>query len=449
MKKLIAMLLALVMVLGLAACGGSSAPAATEAPATQAPAAEAPATEAAPAAAGRVYYLNFKPEADATMQELAALYTEQTGVPVKVVTAASGTYSDTLTAEIAKSEAPTIFNIGNMSGLKDWDEYALNLADTAIAGELTTNEFNLYNEAGELKAIGHCFESFGIIVNVDLLEKAGHSLDEIKDFASLKAVADDIHANAATLGFDAFSAAGLDGSSSWRFSGHLANMPLFYEFRDDGITEQPATIKGTYMDNFRNIWDLYITDSAADAKTLSTGTGDESKAQLTEGQAVFYQNGTWEFASLNEAGMTNLAMIPIYCGVEGEEKAGLCSGTENCWAVNSQVAEEDQKASLDFLYWLVTDETAAQKMVDTLGAIPFKAAPASTNTFLANGNDLLAAGNYNVSWAFNHTPNVDSWRATVVTALAAYSAAPSDATWADVVSAFVDGWAVEYNMANG
>ena len=449
MKKLIAMLLALVMVLGLAACGGSSAPAATEAPATQAPAAEAPATEAAPAAAGRVYYLNFKPEADATMQELAALYTEQTGVPVKVVTAASGTYSDTLTAEIAKSEAPTIFNIGNMSGLKDWDEYALNLADTAIAGELTTNEFNLYNEAGELKAIGHCFESFGIIVNVDLLEKAGHSLDEIKDFASLKAVADDIHANAATLGFDAFSAAGLDGSSSWRFSGHLANMPLFYEFRDDGITEQPAEIKGTYMDNFRNIWDLYITDTAADAKTLTTSTGDESKAQFTEGQAVFYQNGTWEFASLNEAGMTNLAMIPIYCGVEGEEKAGLCSGTENCWAGNSQVAEEDQKASLDFLYWLVTDETAAQKMVDTLGAIPFKAAPASTNTFLANGNDLLAAGNYNVSWAFNHTPNVDSWRATVVTALAAYSAAPSDATWADVVSAFVDGWAAEYNMANG
>ena len=451
MKKLIAMLLALVMVLGLAACGGSSAPAATEAPATQAPAAEAPATEAAPAAAGRVYYLNFKPEADATMQELAALYTEQTGVPVKVVTAASGTYSDTLTAEMAKSEAPTIFNIGNMSGLKDWDEYALNLADTAIAGELTTNEFNLYNEAGELKAIGHCFESFGIIVNVDLLEKAGHSLDEIKDFASLKAVADDIHANAATLGFDAFSAAGLDGSSSWRFSGHLANMPLFYEFRDDGITEQPATIKGTYMDNFRNIWDLYITDSAADAKTLSTGTGDESKAQLTEGQAVFYQNGTWEYAGLIEAGMTDdqLAMIPIYCGVEGEDKAGLCSGTENCWAVNAKASEVDQKATLDFLYWMVTDAEASAVMVEQLGAVPFKSCPASSNKFIVDGNALLADGKYACTWAFNFTPNVDSWRATVVTALAAYSADPTDANWADVVSAFVDGWAYEYSVVNG
>ena len=450
MKKLIAMLLALVMVLGLAACGGSSAPAATQAPAAPATDAAPAATEAAaPAAEGRVYYLNFKPEADGTMQELAKLYTETTGIPVKVVTAASGTYSDTRTAEMAKSEAPTIYNIGNKSGLNDWDDYALDLTGTAVAGELTTDEFNLYNDAGELKAIGHCFESYGIIVNKALLEQAGHSIDEITNFETLKAVADDIHARSAELGFDAFSAPGLDGSSSWRFSGHLANMPLFYEFRDDGITEQPATIKGTYMDNFRNIWDLYITDTAADAKTLMSGTGDESKAQFTEGKAAFYQNGTWEFASLTEAGMTDICMIPIYCGVEGEEKAGLCSGTENCWAVNSQVSEADQKASLDFLYWLVTDEVAAQKMVDTLGALPFKSAPASSNTFLANGNDLLANGCYNVSWAFNHTPNVDSWRATVVTALAAYSAAPSDATWADVVSAFVDGWAAEYAIVNG
>ncbi len=450
MKKLIAMLLALVMVLGLAACGGNAAPAETKAPA--AAATTAAATEAAAdntAAEGRVYYLNFKPEADTAMQELAALYTETTGVPVKVVTAASGQYSDTLTAEMAKTEAPTIFNIGNLSGLNDWDEYALNLADTAVANELTTDEFNLYNDADELKAIGFCFESYGIIVNKALLEKAGHSVEEITDFASLKAVADDIHARAAELGFDAFSAPGLDGSSSWRFSGHLANMPLFYEFRDDNVTEQPATIKGTYMDNFRNIWDLYVTDTAADPKTLTTGTADESRAQFTEGKAAFYQNGTWEFAALNEAGLTDICMIPIYCGVAGEEKAGLCSGTENCWAVNSKVSEADQKASLDFLYWLVTDPTASQKMVDTLGALPFKSAPESSNTFLANGNDLLAKGNYNVSWAFNHTPNVDSWRATVVTALAKYAADRTDANWAEVVKGFVDGWAYEYNVVNG
>ena len=434
MKKYLALILALVMSLSLVACGGGEE------------AADDGAGEEA--AAGRVYYLNFKPEFDEALQGLAKTYTEKTGVEVKVVTAASGTYSDTLTAEMAKDEAPTIYNIGNMSGLKDWDEYAIDLKGTALAGELNTDAFNLYNEAGELKAMGHCFESFGIIVNVDLLNAAGYELSDITNFETLKACADDIHARAAELGFDAFTSAGLDGSSSWRFSGHLVNLPLFYEFRDDGVTEQPATVTGAYLDNFRNIWDLYITDTSADAKTLSTSTGDESKAMLTEKKAVFYQNGSWEYASLAEAGL-NVAMIPIYCGVEGEEKAGLCSGTENCWAVNSKVSEADQKASLDFLYWLVTDAEAAQVVVNNLGAIPFKSAPASSNVFLANGNDLAAAGNYTLTWAFNHTPNVDSFRATLVTALTAYSADPTDANWDAVVSAYVDGWAIEYATVNG
>ena len=425
MKKLIAMLLVLVMVLGLAACGGKSS-------------------------TGRVYYLNFKPEADAAMQELAALYTKTTGVPVKVVTAASGTYSDTLTAEMAKSEAPTIYNIGNKSGLNDWDEYALDLTGTAIAGELTTDEFNLYNDAGELKAIGHCFESYGIIVNKALLEKAGHSVDEIKDFASLKAVADDIHARAAELGFDAFSAPGLDGSSSWRFSGHLANMPLFYEFRDDGVTEQPATITGAYLDAYKNIWDLYINNATCEANTLAAKTGDEAEAEFGEGKAVFYQNGTWEYANLTgKFGMTDdqLAMIPIYCGVDGETNSGLCCGTENLWAVNSKASEADQQATLDFLKWVVTSDEGTKMMAEQFGPIPFKAAKESANVFFNDANKLMADGKYTVTWAFNHTPNVDDWRAGVVSALTAYS--EGTVAWDAVKTAFVEGWATQYAIQHG
>ena len=426
MKKLLAMLLAVAMVLSMAVMVSAEE-------------------------TGSVYYLNFKPEFDGALQELAATYTAKTGVQVKVVTAASGQYSDTLTGEMSKSSAPTIFNIGNMSGLEDWDDYALDLTDTAIAAELNTDAFNLYNAEGELKAIPNCYESFGIIVNTKLLEKAGHSLDEIVDFASLKAVADDIHARADELGFDAFSAAGLDSSSSWRFSGHLANMPLYYEFRDDEVTEMPATITGAYMDNFKNIWDLYINDSAADATSLTTSTGDESKAQFIEGKAAFYQNGTWEYAGLIDGGMTDdeLAMIPIYCGVEGEENAALCSGTENCWAINAKASQADIQASIDFLVWLVTDPDASATYVAQLGAVPFKHCPDSTNKFIVDGNKLLSEGKYAVTWAFNYTPNVDSWRATVVTALANYSADQNDANWAKVVEAFVDGWAIEYNTVNG
>ena len=440
MKKLIAMLLALVMVLGLAACGSAPAP---EAPKADAPAAEAPKAEApaADAEAGSVYYLNFKPEFDEALTQLAADYTAKTGVQVKVVTAASGTYSDSLNANI---EDVTIYNIGNMQGLADWDEYALDLTNTAIAAELSTNDFNLYNAAGELKAIGNCYESFGIIVNTELLGQAGYTLADITNFESLKAVCEDITARSAELGFVAFTSAGLDGSSSWRFSGHLATLPLHYE----GVTADSATITGEYLDYFKNVWDLYINNSSADVTSLTTSTGDESTAMFKEGKAVFYQNGTWEYAGLIDAGMTDdqLAMIPIYCGAEGEENAALCSGTENCWAINAKASEADQQASIDFLVWLVSDPEASAVYVQQLGAVPFKNAPASSNKFVNDGNAMLAEGKSSISWAFNYTPNVDSWRATVVTALATYSAGGS---WDEVVKAFVDGWAIEYALVNG
>ena len=413
---------------------------------------DADAANTAPAAGGSVYYLNFKPEADQAWQDLAATYTEQTGVTVKVVTAASGTYSDTLTAEMAKSDAPTLYNIGNMSGLKDWNDYALDLSGTAIYDERVNDDYVLFDESGAPKALGYCYESFGIIVNKALLSDAGYSLDDIKYFASLKKVADDIHARADELGFDAFSAPGLDPSSSWRFSGHLANVPLFYEFRDDNVTEQPAEITGAYLDNFRQIWDLYITDTAANPTSLATSTGDESEAEFGNGQAVFYQNGDWEFANLTGTfGMSpdDLAMIPIYCGVSGEEKAGLNSGTENCWAINSQASEENIQATLDFVYWVVTSDEGTSMLAEQFSGIPFKNAKASNNVFGADASAYASAGNYTLSWAFNHTPNVDSWRATVVTALTDYSANPSDATWDKVVEAFVDGWAIEYNTVNG
>ena len=447
MKKFLALLLALVMVFALAACGEADAPA-SDAPASEAPASDAPASEApADGAAGSVYYLNFKPEADAAWQELAALYTEQTGVPVKVVTAASGEYSSTLTAEMDKSDMPTLFQCGNQAGLDTWGDYCYDLTDSAVYKEMTTDDFNLFGENGEVYCIGYCYEAFGIIVNTALLAEAGYELSDITNFESLKSVAEDITARHATgeLPFAAFSSAGLDSSSSWRFSGHLANMPLYYEFRDDGVTSQPAAITGAYLDNFKQIWDLYVANSDTAPAQLTTATSDQSKAEFGEGKAVFYQNGSWEYDSLvKDFGMdpANLAMIPIYCGVEGEEDAGLCCGTENCWAVNAKASEEDIQATLDFMYWVVTSEEGTTMMAEQFGPIPFKNAKESSNVFFNNANEYIADGKYTVTWAFNYTPNVDTWRAAVVAALTQYTV--GGGSWDDVVTAFVQGWATQY-----
>jgi len=429
MKKTLALILALVMTFALVACG---APAKTDDSA---------------AATGSVYYLNFKPEADEAWQALAAQYTQETGVPVKVVTAASGEYDTTLIAELDKKDAPTMFQVGNVGAVNTYGDFCYNLEGTSIYNELTTTDFNLKNEAGETVSVGYCYEAFGIIVNVELLEKAGHSLSEIKDFASLKAVADDIHANAETLGFDAFTSSGLDGSSSWRFSGHLSNMPLYYEFRDNNVTEQPATITGAYLDNYKAIWDLYTTDTATTGAAILSATGDQAEAEFGEGNAVFFQNGTWEYSNLTSAdkfGMdaSKLAMIPIYCGVDGEEEAGLCCGTENCWAVNKNASEEDIQATLDFMTWVVTSDAGTTMMAEQFGPCPFKNAKAPENVFFAQANEYVANGNYTVTWAFNYTPAVDDWRAAVVDALGKYTVEGAD--WGTVVTAFVEGWATQY-----
>ena len=435
MKKFLALVLASIMCLSLAAC------------ATKTDDGDKDSTDGAK---GSVYYLNFKPEADAAWQKLAKDYTEKTGVPVKVLTAASGEYNNSLIAEMDKKDAPTLFQVGNQGALRTWGDYCYDLSDSDFYKEMTTDDFNLKGENGEVLAAGYCYEAFGIIVNKALLEKAGHKLEDIKDFDSLKKVADDIHSRAAELGFDAFSSAGLDGSSSWRFSGHLANMPLFYEFRDDNVTSQPAEIKGTYLDNYKKVWDLYTTDTATTGADLITATGEMSTAEFKKGKACFYQNGSWEYAGLIKAGLKaeDLAMIPIYCGVAGEEKAGLCCGTENCWSVNKNAKKEDIKATLDFMYWVVTSDEGTEMLAKEFGPCPFKSAKEPENVFFAQANKYIEEGNYVVTWAFNYTPAVDDWRAGVVDALSQYTAGKGE--WDAVKTAFVDGWATQYaNENNG
>ena len=397
---------------------------------------------------GSVYWLNFKPESDEILQKVAKMYTEKTGVEVNVVTAASGTYLQTLTAEMDKSNPPTLFVIGNPEGANTWSDYALDLAGTKIADELNTEVYNVYDANGKLCAIPYCYECYGIIVNADLLEKAGHKLDEITNFATLKAVAEDIHARAAELGFDAFTSSDMDGSSSWRFTGHMINLDYVYEERAAGKvwTETPATITGEFVPNFKNLYDLAINNSEFDPATFAAG-GHDAEGEFKADKAVFFVNGSWEYGAVSEG--RNVSMIPYYCGVEGEEKAGLNCGTENNWAINAQADQADINATMDFVLWCVTDPEASRLLVDSFGIMPYKQAVESHNGFLSLAKEYENNGCYVMDWATNYQPNVDAYRAAFVSALNAYNADQSDANWEQVRSAIVDGWAYQYSQLNG
>ena len=408
-------------------------------------------------AKGKVYYLNFKPEAADQWAALAKEYTKEKGVEVKVQTAASGTYEQTLKSEIAKTEAPTLFQVNGPVGYQNWKKYTADMSNTDVYKELANQDVAL-KDGDKVVGVPYVMETYGLIYNKDILNKyfaldgaKATSMDEIDNFDTLKAVADDMQARKDELGIKgAFTSAGFDSSSDWRFKTHLANLPLYYEFKDDNVTEQPATIKGTYLPNYKKIFDLYITDSTTDPTQLSAKTGDDANSEFALGEAAFYQNGTWAWTDLQKAGMKaeSVGMMPIYTGVKGEEKQGLATGSENYWCINDKASDADKKATEDFLSWVITSDTGKKAISQDMGfTTPFK-----TFDDVKFDNPLTEAavedqksGTTQVSWNFTMMPS-EEWKNKVGQALLEY--AQGTGKWDAVKTAFVDGWASEYEASH-
>lgn len=416
-------------------------------------------TESTNTASGRVYYLNFKPEQAEDWEKLAATYTEQTGVQVSVVTAASDTYESTLKSEIAKTNAPTLFQVNGPVGLSTWKDYCYDLSGTSLYSNLKSDDFALKGENGDVLAIAYVIETYGIIYNKALLNDYINtenavisSVDELNNFDTLKAVAEDIQSKRDELGIEgAFTSAGMDSSSDWRFKTHLANLPVYYEYMDEGI-ERSEAIKGTYLENYKNIWDLYINNSTVEPSLLSSKTGEDASSEFALGDAVFYQNGTWAYNDITgyEVNDEDIGILPIYIGVEGEENQGLCTGSENYWCVNKNAPQEDIDATLKFLDWVITSNEGKEALSQQMGFVtPFSTFTdeyVADNPLIKAANDYIAQGKTPVAWTFTTMPS-EQWKDSVGSALLEYAQGTGE--WSAVEDAFVGGWATEYQAANG
>ena len=469
MKRFMAVSMAAVMAAGtLAGCGSSSSAegsaaatsgssTATESSATsETPAASEAGSETASAEGGKVYYLNFKPEQADQWVDLAAKYTEETGVQVDVQTAASGTYESTLKAEMAKSDAPTLFQVNGPVGLATWKDYCYDLSGSKVYGDLSSDDYAL-KDGDAVQGIAYVIETYGIIYNKKILNDyfskdyaTIKSIDQLNNFDALKTVAEEIQANKDDLGVEgAFTSAGMDSSSDWRFKTHLANLPIYYEYKDKGITFTDA-IEGTYLDNYKNIWDLYINNATCEPSMISSKTGEDAASEFALGEAVFYQNGTWAYNDIkdNEVADEDLGMLPIYIGASGEENQGLCTGSENYWCVNAKADPADIQATLDFMAWVVESDAGRESLAQEMGFVtPFTTFDdyLPENPLVQANAEYTKAGKTAVSWNFTTMPS-ENWKNGVGSALLEY--AQGTGTWDAVKTAFVDGWATEYAAAN-
>lgn len=444
MKKIVSLLMIAVLAFTVTACGSKDGDM-TDSTASKA----------------TVYFLNFKPEAADIYKEIAQKYEAEKGVKVKVVTAASNTYETTLKSEIVKSDAPTIFQINGPVGYQSWAKYCLDLSDTKLYDYLSDKSLAIKNEDGVF-GIPYVVEGYGIIYNNEIMEKYFalknkavdiSSAEEITSFALLKQVSEDMTKHKQELGIDGvFASTSMSGGEQWRWTTHLLNMPIYYEMKENSDDSAISTaysakdIELRYSENLKNIFDLYVNNSTTEKGLLSGKSVDDSMAEFALGKAAMIQNGNWAWDQISKvSGNTvksdSIKYLPLYIGVDGEEKQGLCIGTENYFAINKNSSEENQKASIEFLEWLFSSEIGKDYVVNKLKFIsPF-------NTFNENErpDDPLAReviswmekDKTTVEWAFNSFPSLD-FKNNVGDALLEYI--QGSKSWDDVKKITVDSW---------
>ena len=447
MKKTLSIVLALLMVMGTVfAAGGKDA------------------TE--------IYFLNFKPEVAEIYENevIPAFEAENPGYKLKVVTAASGTYEQTFNSEVAKSNPPVIFQVNGPVGLNNQKAMAADLSSTNFYKILADKSMALKLD-GKVSAIPYAVEGYGIIYNASIMAKyfalpnkntKVNSMDEINNFATLKAVVEDMQANKDALGIKGvFASTSMAAGNQWRWQTHTVNVPLYKEFLDDAPNANPLatglaqdTITFKYSDNYKNIMDLYTNNSLTAKTLLGAKTVDESMAEFALGQCAMVQNGNWAAGQIlgvagNKVAADDIKFLPIYTGIAGEENFGLCIGTENYLCINKNASPEAQKGADVFLTWLFSSATGKNLVSTKLNFItPF-------NTF--SDNDLPAdplskevskwmnkPGVTSVMWVFNAIPS-EVWKDNLGDALLQYFEGKLD--WATVKATAVDGWKVERSLA--
>lgn len=416
--------------------------------------------------AKEIYFLNFKPEIADKYKAIADEYKQKTGVTVKVVTAASGTYAETFKAEAAKSDAPTIFQCNGPVGYQSTKDNCADLTGWDLLDKVSDKNLLIKDGKG-IYGIPYAIEGYGIIYNDAVMKKyfalAGKKstltkAEDIKSFADLKTVVEDMTAHKKDLGIEGvFASTSLKSGEQWRWQTHLADIPFYYEFKENtkysdtvtaGLNTDKATFK--YGDNFKNIFDLYIKNSCTDAKLLGSKSVDDSMAEFALGKAAMVQNGNWAWAQIakvsgNTVKEDDIKFLPIYTGISGEDKQGICIGTENYFSINKNVSKAKQKASEDFISWLYTSAEGKKHVTNDLGFIapftsfadnekPTDPLAKQVATWSANKNVT------NVAWTFQCFPS-EQFKNDFGAALLEYAQGKSD--FNKVKDTVVKSWATE------
>ena len=401
MKKLLAIVLALTMVIAFAACGVSTESAA--------PAASSGDTQAAaPAAEGGIRLFNGKIEIAEPLEHAAQVYEAATGKHVEVESLGGGVdLQATLKQYYQAGNMPEIFVFEGAPDLANWTGMVVDMADQAWAAD---TDAGFVDESGALVGFPYTTEAIGLAYNKSILDKAGVDPASITGPASMKAAFEAIDAKKDELGITAVIGYCANATELyWSTAQHL-----FGQYLDAGLSRDDTTYFDLLMDggkldterftHFAEMVDLF--NQYSDPALLVSGNYDMQVSGFAAGKYAFVTQGSWIGSSLTNqykdqyaaAGNFECGYVP-YCFEEGIDT--ILTNSPSWWAVYKDGNVEEAQA---FLNWLATND--GQKiMVEEAGCVsPYRSCTAVANDPFAPAISAYTAEGKTSSWHWLNQP---------------------------------------------
>jgi len=343
MKKTLALILTLAMVMAMGAAGVAHA--------------------ANPVS---ITIFNSKMEIQSQMEEMAAEYSKAKGVDVEVYYS-SDTVAAHMSTKYASGDPYTIAMVDAKDIYSLGAEHAIDLSGEKWVGDTT----QAISVDGKVLGFPVCVEARGIIYNADVISAAlGETFDPtaVKTTEDFQAVVDKVIANgiAAPTGVM---------KEDWSLAAHF--LAEVYEQHDDpdafiaGIKDGSVKlIEDAKFNALMDTFDVlknnnYAKDSAISAEREVT------EMMLAEGELAFMFGGNWDWSVINAFDYTeNMGIMPVpnNSGDGSEEK--LVGGGSKYFYIDNGVSEEQQQAAKDFLNWLVYEEDGQDFLVNKCALVP-------------------------------------------------------------------------------
>lgn len=389
---------------------------------------------------GTVRILNKKGDKEEEFKRLAWKFQEESGIRVSVESAGHSGYDTALENALSggRNDA-TLFMLGGLGDFEKYGSKCMELSEIPAAMELDDDRYALTGSNGKIYGLAFIVESYGLAVNVRLLEKAGYRISDIQSFSDLKRVAKDITARKKELGFSAFTSpsVGASASGNYRLAEHAATVPLWYELQDNDFNIG-MKLRGTYLNHYRDFIDLCLDNATVGRAEASSRSIDDARKEFLAGKAVFHQDGSWDTDEIRSILDDRAAVIPLYMGMPGEEEQGINETFTYFWCINKDAPQDDREATLQFLYWLVTSDTGIRAVTSDMGFVmPYRQAGIPDNLFLETLYDEIGRGLVPITQYYKYGDDKE-WKKVLIAAIQNY--ADGTGNWKAVEEAFKTLW---------